>query len=434
MHYCCERVLSKDLENGVHLCGIGGVGMTALAEMLLDLDIPVTGSDTKVSENVLKLRARGVKIYTSHKKEHALNKLVCRTRAVKDENLEVCFAKKAVYRSSLLAYLAKGKKQLVVTGAHGKTTVSALLAHCMVECGYDISYAVGGFCRGLGRYGKIGGGEYFVLEGDESDGSHLKTEPYGGILTSCDVDHLAFWQKGERLLESYMHFIENITSTGHFVYNGEDPFLRDKDIAGLSFGMSDLNDYYPERVQLECAKSTFSVKEEEIILPMFGEYNIKNALSVYALLESLGVPSGSIKKAFASFKGISRRMEYLGKNIYSDYAHHPEEVRSVLKSIKKISQEVVIIFEPHRRSRFKDELENFIEVFDRVIITDIFEASEDLDVDPLPLIERFCKKTSSRYIPLDQIELYVKTEKKAILALGAGSLDTLLKEYVGRCL
>jgi UDP-N-acetylmuramate--alanine ligase len=432
MHYCCERVHSKDLENGVHLCGIGGVGMTALAEMLLDLNISVTGSDTKFSANVLKLRERGVKIYASHKREHALNKLVCRTRAVKDDNEEVHFAEKVVFRSTLLAYLAKGKKQLVVTGAHGKTTVSALLSHCMLECGYDISYAVGGFSKSLGRYGKIGGGEYFVLEGDESDGSHLKTEPYGGILTSLDVDHLAFWKNGDNLLESYKKFIENITCPGHFIYNGEDPFLLDKDIPGVSFGMSDLYDYYPENVQLECAQSSFSVKGEKIILPMFGAYNIKNALSVYALLESFGIPCGKIKKAFTSFKGISRRMEYLGKNIYSDYAHHPEEVKSVLKSVKKIAEDTVIIFEPHRVSRFKDELENFISVFHNVIITDIFEASEGLNTDPLPLIERFCKETGSRYVRLDQIEGYLKTEKRKVLALGAGSLDALLREYVGR--
>lgn len=430
MHYCCEELTLKDLEKGVHLCGIGGVGMTALAQMLLDLNISVTGSDTKVSQNVENLKKLGVIVYPSHKKEQVGEKLVCRTRAVKDDNEEVFFAKKAVFRSTLLSLLAKGKKQLVVTGAHGKTTVSALLSHCMIECGYDISYAVGGFCPSLGKNGKIGSGEYFVLEGDESDGSHLKTEPFGGILTSCDVDHLAFWKKGDSLLDTYKQFTEMITSPAHFIYNGEDAFLAGKDIKGISFGSSSLFDYHVEDVHLECDKSTFSIKGKKMVLPMFGEYNIQNALCVYALLESLGVDHDQIANAFFTFKGISRRMEYLGKNIYSDYAHHPEEVKSVLKSISKISEEIAIIFEPHRCSRFRDEIDGFIKVFDHVVITDIFEASEGLNMDPLPMIERFCRETNSQYVPLNQIENYLLLEKRKVLALGAGSLDSLLREYV----
>ena len=431
MPYCCEELAGKDLVNGVHLSGIGGVGMTALAEMLLDLNIEVTGSDTTLSKNVIRLKERGVTIYPFHSRENIRNKLVCRTRAVKDDNEEIRYATKAVYRSTLLSFLAKGKKQLVVTGAHGKTSVSALLAHCMLDCGFDVSFAVGGFSPSLGRYGKISDGDYFVLEGDESDGSHLKTDPFGGIITSCDVDHLAFWGNGKDLQNSYSEFAEGVTMPSHFIYNGDDEWLSSRKINGISFGTSSACDYFPENIHLECDKSTFSIRGKKISLPMFGAFNVQNAVAVYVLLQSLGVSHAMIAKAFASFKGISRRMEYLGKNIYSDYAHHPEEVKAVLKSLSEISEEMVVIFEPHRLSRFTDELENFINVFSKVIITDVFEASEGLLVDGRLLIDRFCKETESIYIPLDKIADYLKREKRKVLALGAGSLDSALRAYVG---
>ncbi|MCH9621617.1 MAG: UDP-N-acetylmuramate--L-alanine ligase [Chlamydiia bacterium] len=429
MTVCCyKEVVESDLKNGVHLAGIGGVGMTALAEMLLDLGIKVSGSDINESKNVEYLRSRGVEIFASHKKENISNQLVCRTRAVKDDNEEVCFAKKAVFRSALLGFLAKGKKQLVVTGAHGKTSTSALLAHCMEFLGFDISYAVGGLSPSLQRYGKIGSSDFFVIEGDESDGSHLNTDPYGGILTSLDVDHLAFWKKGEALIDSYFKFISKIKEPKHFCFYGEDKALPKK-ISGISYGSFDCK-YNLGDIEILFDKSVFYQEGHRILFPMYGEYNAKNALAVYALLRSFDIEGKKIREALSSFKGILRRMEYLGKNIYSDYAHHPEEVKCVMKDVSKFSDDVIIIFEPHRLSRFFDELDNFCKVFKNVIITDVFNASEGLNIDQKPLIDKFCKKTNSKYVSLKNIPKFLDSVDKKILALGAGSLDKVLREYV----
>jgi UDP-N-acetylmuramate--alanine ligase len=432
MDCCFETLTDKDLENGVHLSGIGGVGMSALAEMLYDLGIKVTGSDLSFSKNIQRLEKLGIRVYLEHKKEHVKGALVCRTRAVKDDNPEVIYAKKVVYRSLLLQFLAKDKKQLVVTGSHGKTTVSALLSHCMIECGFNPSFAVGGLCSNLNRYGKISSGEYFIIEGDESDGSHLKTNPFGAILTSADVDHLAFWKKGENLIASYKTFAKSIQNSQYFIYNGEDEQLKAMELKGKTFGWANTYDYFAEDIELDYLSSKFKIKGKQVVFPMFGDYNIKNAVAVFALLDSLCVDHQKIISAFASFKGVDRRMEYLGGNIYTDYAHHPEEVKSVLKTISKVSADIQIIFEPHRLSRFNDEIENFCKVFKGVVITDVFEASEGLDIKQGPLIERFCKQTESRYIPLEEIHDYLKMEKRIVLGIGAGSLDRKLRTFIKR--
>jgi len=425
-----EELVESDLKNGVHLAGIGGVGMTALAEMLLDLGIKVTGTDMTLSKNVLYLKSRGVEIFSEHKKENIGDRLVCRTRAVKDDNEEVKFAQKAVFRSTLLQFLAKDKKQLVVTGAHGKTSTSALLAHCLETLGWDVSYAVGGLSKSLNRYGKIGSSDFFVIEGDESDGSHLKTLPYGGILTSTDVDHLAFWKDGSFLINSYLEFSEKVKEPNHFCYYGEDQVLKSSDVCGTSYGVSGC-DYNLENLKTFFDKTEFTVNGTKVIFPMYGEYNAKNALAVFALLKSFGVEENKILEAFSSFKGIMRRMEYLGNNVYSDYAHHPEEVKAVMKDIKQFKDDLVVVFEPHRLSRFSDEVDNFCKVFDNVIITDVFGASEGLDIDQKPLIDKFCKVTNSKYIPLNEIPAFVDSCTKKVLALGAGPLDPLLRKHLG---
>lgn len=425
--YCDEICTLSDLKNGVHLAGIGGVGMTALAEMLLDLEIDVQGTDTTVSKNVERLRARGVKIFTEHRKENVGDRLVCRTRAVKDDNEEVIASDKVVYRSTLLQCLAKGKKQIVVTGAHGKTTTSAFLAHCLEFCGYDISYAVGGLSESLDRYGKIGSSDLFVIEGDESDGSHLKTEPYGGILTSTDVDHLAFWKDGQVLVDSYLEFSKKVKEPSHFFYYGEDKVLKENEIAGTSYGRSGCN-LNLENLEIHFKESFFDQEGERITVPMYGEYNALNALAVYGFLKSFGLTTDKIKKAFKSFKGVMRRMEYLGHNVYSDYAHHPEEVKSVMKDIDEFREDLVIIFEPHRLSRFSDEIEGFCQTFKDVVITDIFEASEGLNIDPKPLLKEFCERTGSIYVPLHEIPGFIKKQTKTVLTLGAGPLDALVRK------
>jgi len=432
MHCSYEEIVESDLANGVHLSGIGGVGMSALAELLLDLNISVTGSDTSLSKNVLRLRARGVPIFLEHKKEHIGNRLVCRTRAVKDDNEEIVFAKKSVFRRDLLAYLARGKRQIVVTGSHGKTTTSALLAHCLNVCGFDPSFAVGGLSESLHRYGKIGCGEFFVIEGDESDGSHLITEPYAAILTSVDVDHLAFWKSGESLLASYREFISKVESKKHFVYFGDDEVLSSLHPSGVSYGFNKGCDLCVKITSLELDKTTFLINGTPFSLKMFGSYNCLNAAAVYGLLHSLGVCSQKIDNAFSSFKGVMRRMEHIGYTIYSDYAHHPSEVKAVLKDLEGVHGHVQIIFEPHRLSRFKDELEGFCEVFKEIVITDIFEANEGLSIDPKPLLETFCKRTNSTYIPLKEIEAYLDDHRQKLLVIGAGPIDQVLRNYVNK--
>jgi UDP-N-acetylmuramate--alanine ligase len=278
----------------------------------------------------------------------------------------------------------------------------------------------------------MGSGEFFVIEGDESDGSHLITEPFAAILTSVDVDHLAFWKNGENLLASYKEFISKVKSKESFLYFGDDEVLTSLQPIGKSYGFNKGCDFCVEITSLELDKTTFSINGTPFSLKMFGSYNCLNAAAVFGLLDSLGVCHQKIREAFSSFKGVMRRMEYVGYDIYSDYAHHPSEVRAVLRDLEGVHGDVQIIFEPHRLSRFKDELDGFCEVFKEIVITDIFEASEGLFIDPKPLLEIFCKKTNSLYVPLGKIETYLSENKRKTLVIGAGPIDQMLRNYINK--
>lgn len=430
MEFYFEELIEKDLTNGVHLSGIGGVGMSALAEILLDMNIPVQGSDTFESTNVKRLVKRGVKIFGSHKKEHIGNRLVCRSRAIKDDNEEIIYAKKTIFRSTLLAFLAKDKKHIVVTGSHGKTTVSTLLSHCLRFLGEDISFAVGGYSRSLDRFGRVGKSDYFVIEGDESDGSHLKTKPYGAILTSTDIDHLAFWKEGRNLQDSYVQFAKSVQNKDLFIFNGEDKFLVENKVQGKRYAETKDVEYNISISSLSLEKGEYLLNGQSVTVPMFGAYNCYNSAAVFGLLDSLGFEKKEIIKAIGSFSGVYRRMEYIGKNVYSDYAHHPEEVKAVFNTIQKLKQTYTVIFEPHRISRFKDELDGFCASLEGVYITDVFEASEGLNHDQTPYIEEFCKRTDSIFVPLEEIETIIHKERKPILMMGAGILDTKVRELL----
>lgn len=437
-----------------HFIGIGGVGMSALAHILLQKGICVSGSDVRESAVTQGLKSAGARIYIGHSEDHIEEGfIVVYTTAVKDSNPEYVKAKKLqcklLHRSGLLGELLSEKKGLVVAGSHGKTTVSCLLAYTLKCCGLMPSYVIGGFSDSLKNNGSFGLGEWFIAEGDESDGSFLKMSPAGGILTNVDFDHIGYyWKDKEELLEAFRKFTGQVQNKNLFFYWGDDERLSKWDLKGVSYGFSKGCAVRGINVSIEDSQCVFDVvykgvRYDDVVLNMIGEHNVLNALAVFGLAMTLGAEIEEIRLAFESFGGTRRRFEWKGEEnsivIYDDYAHHPTELQAVLKAAQSIAKgrRVVTAFQPHRYTRLKELANDFAAVFrkvDNLVITDLYTAGET----PIEGItsEFLLGKIGNPDLvvtPRDQlVESLLETLKPGdiLLTLGAGDITSVGDEVL----
>lgn len=378
-----------------HFIGIGGIGMSALARILVKKGHSVRGSDRKPSSLLDELQKEGIAIQIGHSADLVKegSNIVIST-AVDEANPELLQARKLglpiLHRSHLLDHLMQGKKPLLVTGTHGKTTTSALLACVLFEAKYDPSFVVGGIVTSLQTNAKAGEGEYFVAEADESDGSFLRTRSFGAIVTNCDYDHLDYWKTSDALKAGFLQFFSQVKQSEHLFWCCDDPVFRTMKLQGRSYGFSPdayvlINSYsaHPEgiRFDLTIDKKLFA----DIHLHLWGKHNALNGAAVFALALSLGIPEDVIRIAFRSFQGTKRRLEFKGEinqvALYDDYGHHPTEIRATLQALRgKIgNKRLVVLFQPHRYSRVRDLLDDFCHCFkeaDFVILTDIYSSGE----------------------------------------------------------
>jgi UDP-N-acetylmuramate--alanine ligase len=379
-----------------HFIGIGGIGMSGLARMALEEGATVTGSDIKSNPIVELLQQKGANISIGHRAENVTSEAtVVYSTAVATTNPEYQEALSRrcslLHRSDLLNILMQGYKALAVAGTHGKTTTSSLLTHLMVEADLDPSYAVGGVIAGLGANSSWGKGEHFVVEADESDGSFTKYSPYGAIVTSVEKEHLEAYGTEERLHDAFRHFIEKTENSDMLLYCSDDPGVRSLGItSGVSYGFEAGADVQALNYRQEGLTSNFDVAYggytyHNIFFPMPGKHNVLNALAVFGMALRLGVSEAVIRKAFASFRGVARRVEKVyddkGVIILDDYAHHPTEVSATLQGIRQAIGErrLVAVFQPHRYSRVKLCYDEFMRSFgeaDIVIVTDVYAAGE----------------------------------------------------------
>ncbi len=378
-----------------HFIGIGGIGMSALALILLQRGSCVSGSDTSSSPLTEELRKLGAKIFIGHSASHIHNpSAIIFSTAIKEENPEVKKARSLqvpfMHRSLLLKQLMEGYQPLLVTGTHGKTTTTSLLAHLLVYVGKDPSYAVGGIVRSLRSNGKSGNGPYFVAEADESDGSFLKYTPFGAIITNIDNDHLDYWETGEALIEGFRKFAEGVLSTEHLFWCGDDEKLCSLKLPGFSYGFDESNVACIKNFRQAGWNNSFdltfkSTEYLEIEIPLVGAHNVLNAASVFCLGLQLGISEAKIREAFSHFKGVGRRAEFQGEqkgiSVFDDYAHHPTEIFATLRAMKQavFQRRLVVAFQPHRYTRTRDCLSEFAEAFEKadlLVLTDIYAASE----------------------------------------------------------
>lgn len=375
--------------------GIGGIGMSALAQILLQKGVSVSGSDVASSPITDSLQKLGAKIYLEHSENNITEpSVIIYSSAISEDNPEMRAAKRRgcpfLHRSELLRELMHNDVSLLVTGTHGKTTTSSLLTHLLVDSNFHPSFAVGGIIKGLNTNGSFGGGPYFVAEADESDGSFLKYTPFGAIITNIDDEHFDYWKTREALVQGFKQFAEKVTSQEHLFWCGDNEALRVLQIKGISYGFEEGNDLRVQNFRQNGWKIFFDLRfngktYSEIEIPLIGGHNVLNAASVFGMGMRVNIPEEKIRRAFISFKGVNRRIDFKGecKSIaaYDDYAHHPTEIFATLRAMRHAIEKrrLVVAFQPHRFTRTRDCFAEFGPAFmpaDILILTDIYSAGE----------------------------------------------------------
>lgn len=391
------------LKKHVHFVGIGGMGMSAIARIMLERGYIVSGSDLRRTELTENLERMGATIYQGHAKEYLGGaEVVVYSSAVPGDNPELSEAKKSkveiLHRADALAKIINDAKGLAVAGAHGKTTTTSMLGLTLAGCGLDPTIMVGAFSDELAGNARLGCGPYVVAEADESDHSFLKYTPYAAIITNVDPDHLEnFDGDFNKLIDDYRKFLDKVKPQGFSVLCTDDPILRDMQREAkhksFSYGFNLDADYRALNLEFSPNGSTFDIcyrgsKLAEVELSVPGEHNVLNALAVLATGHQLGVDVECMAKVIRNFHAPRRRFQKLGQHndilVVDDYAHHPTEIKATLRAAKLMEKKrVVAFFQPKRYTRTKFLFNEFTEAFDDadvLIISEIFPFGED----PIP--------------------------------------------------
>ncbi len=386
----------------IHFVGIGGIGMSGIAEVLKNMGYAVTGSDIKESETVKRLRSLGIKVFIGHSEDN-LNEtdVVVFSSAVKPDNPEIIKAKAigvpVIPRAEMLAELCRLKYSILVAGAHGKTTTTSLIATVLNDAGFDPTVVVGGKLKSLGTNARLGQGEFLVAEADESDGSFLKLNPAISVITNIDREHLDYFKNLRRIKRAFLEFANKVPFYGVSILCKECRHIKDLiphlNRRYLTYGFDNYADFYAKKIAYKSPYVSFeayyknkSMGEFAITVP--GKHNVLNALATIAVAKELSVPFDKVRESLKNFTGIGRRFEFKGERkgirFYDDYGHHPTEIKAVLKTALWLKPErLCVVFQPHRYTRTRDLMEQFIRVFkgvlrkkDILFLMEIYPASE----------------------------------------------------------
>jgi len=434
----------------VHLIGIGGYGMSGLAKLLLDQGYSVSGSDLTQSDITKHLMEMGAEITFEHNVKNVEGRdVIVYSTAISEENDELRAGRekcKVLHRSELLAQILNTKKGIAITGAHGKTTTTTMLALIMEKAGLDPTALIGGEVQDFSGTARLGASEFVVAEADESDQSFSRYRPWYSIITNVEPDHLEHYNGSfAELLEGYANFVANIHAQGLLVISAHEEqaegILARAQCRVLRFGLS-AGDYRAESIKLKSLGSEFQLYKGSklmgtISLNVPGRHNILNAVAAAALAMELGVELAPIQEALAVFKGAKRRFQILAREPYmvvDDYAHHPTEVQATLEAAESLrDNRLIAIFQPHRYTRTKYFLEEFARSFakaDIVLIDNIYAASEQPlpGVDAKVLAEKTAAVHPGQVLHLNGFQTIVQwvsnnwREGDIILTMGAGDI------------
>lgn len=388
----------------IHFVGIGGIGMSGIAEVLHNLGYEVTGSDVRESDTIARLRSLGIKVSIGHTPENIDDAhVVVTSSAVSSGNPEVMAAGKksipVIPRAEMLSELGRLKYGILIAGAHGKTTTTSLIATILAHAGLDPTVVIGGKLMATGSNARLGKGDFIVAEADESDGSFLTLSPTIAVVTNIDREHMDFFRTMETLKDAFVSFINKVPFYGLSILCTENEHIREIlpriHRRYITYGLSPQADIHAVNLEKEFMSVSFTVVYKghdmgRFSVPMPGTHSALNSLASIAVGMELKLDLQNIKEALRGFRGIQRRFEFKGEEkgitFFDDYGHHPAEIRATLKAAKESLQSrgkkdgrLVILFQPHRYTRTKDLLNDFGSSFfdaDILYVMDIYPAGE----------------------------------------------------------
>lgn len=445
-----------------HLIGIGGIGMGTLASLLLAKGHKVSGSDLKESDMITGLRKSGAEVMIGH---HTSNikkpDFVVYSSAVRVNNPELIEAVShnipVLRRAQILAQLVNEQSGITIAGAHGKTTTTSMVSSMLINAGLKPTTAVGGIINGAVAYNaNLGEGKYFVAEVDESDGTFLYFQPKYSIITNVDFEHVDFYKNWEGILQAYQKFIQCTVPGGAVIVCGEDQRLdamaraASSDLKILRYGLNPSFDVYATDIETNGFTSKFTCHTPKGVFGEFqlsvpGRHNVLNALACITLGLELNIPYAEIFKTLKDFTGVKRRFQLKGQvegvMIVDDYGHHPTEITATLNAARLFnSKRIVTVFQPHRYSRTKFLLNEFVESLkqtDELIVTDIYAASEKVSegVSTKEFLAKLKETFGDRltYLKKEEILNHVTTIARSgdlVLFLGAGDIYQLSDQLV----
>jgi UDP-N-acetylmuramate--alanine ligase len=451
-----------------HFVGIGGIGMSGLAEILRTLDFDVSGSDLKPNDITRRLETMGVRVDVGHRAENVEGAdVVVYSSAIDPENPEIARARALeipiIPRAEMLAELMRVKYCVLIAGSHGKTTTTSLVATVLRAAGLDPTVVVGGKVNALGSNARLGEGDLFVAEADESDGSFLKLTPTIGVITNIDAEHLDHYGTHENVKDAFVEFANRIPFYGLAVLCVDHPhvqaILPRIERRHVTYGVARHADYRATNAQFTGLSTRFDVVRRGESLGSFtvkmpGHHNILNSLAVIASCDELEVPLDVVREAIGSFHGVQRRFTVVGQPpivrngkrgdvmVIDDYGHHPAEIEATLAAAQRgFDRRVVVAFQPHRYTRTQSLFEDFTRAFneaDALVVTEVYPAGEKpipgATGEALANAIRAHGHHSVRYVPdKKQVTAALLEEVRPgdlVIALGAGDINASARELV----
>jgi UDP-N-acetylmuramate--alanine ligase len=450
----------------IHFVGIGGIGMSGIAQILRNQGYSISGCDADLDQQSIKdLKAAGCLIFEGNNTPacHESNPdILVYSSAIRSHNPEIVAAQArgipTIPRALMLAELMRTKYSIAISGSHGKTTTTSLVSHILMEAKLDPTVIVGGHLKNIEANARLGNGEFLVAETDESDRSVQNLHPTLAVVTNIDLEHLETYKDLDDIKETFKRFLNNIPFYGKAFVCIDDANVRSimpslPHIKMVKYGLDDSADIYATNVILEADHSTFDVYHKETLLGsitsrMLGRHNVLNSLAAIAVSMDIGIAFETIALALSNFKGIERRFcykgTYQGAELFDDYGHHPIEIyNTLLVAKKRAKKKLIVVFQPHRYTRTDKLWHDFIKILttaeiDHLIVTDIFPASEApiLNVTSQNLVQAMNDLNPSfpiSYIPYESDFIQIKKsiteladEDDLVLLLGAGKVNKLV--------
>lgn len=443
----------------IHFIGIGGIGISAIAEMMHQIGYYVTGSDCKYSKNIERLEKLGIKIKIPHDANNVVADIVVYSSAIPQDNVELVYAKNnripILTRAEMLAQIIRFKKSIIIAGSHGKTTTTSLCASILDMANFAPTVVNGGIINAYQTNVKLGQSEWAVVESDESDGSFTLFTPTIGIITNIDYEHINHYGSYEKLKQSFKQYIANIPFYGCCIACIDDPGVNDVISEAnrkiITYGIENKNAIYKAaNIKKYNTHTTFDIITKDTVykdinIPLFGIHNIKNILAAFAMGIELQIDFENIKSAIGSFAGIKRRFSVLGKvkdvTVIDDYAHHPTEIKALIDAARQFSSgKLVLICQPHRTSRFDMLFNEFSQVLQEPEISIILPVYMNDDKNHKHTSVELSTNKDNMYY-LDNIEDVYKllddfitngkiNKNDLIIFAGAGSISNFAHQYI----